>query len=269
MKVVHHLIHCHARAALALTASLLFLLTINIRAADTNVTELDGQGLANRLATIKPTEESEVHGTINIRMKRVRRQIPFTSQVLLRGDKWQSVFQTAATADSGIETLVVVHDPSGGPNEYLYSRASSPTNTPPPLSPVDADKAATIPFARSDFTLAELGLDFLHWPMQQRLRSQTRLNRVCYVLESRNVRAPEIVRIRAFIDKEYAGTLGEQGFPALLVAEGYDLHNEQVKEFSLEGSSFKKVHGQYRLKQIKMENYKTGSQTLLKFDIPE
>ncbi len=227
--------------------------------------ELDGHGLAMQLSSMEPVESSEIHGTLCIKLKRTRSEAPFVCKVIRRDSTWESVFQALATGKTAAETLVIIHT-SGAPIRYLYAKAQSPTNTLVEPQPISAEKAAVTAFAGSDYSLADLGLDFLHWPSQERLRGRTRLNRACYVLESRNDRATEIVRVRSFIDQEYAGTLGSQGFPAILVAEAYNLKNEMVKEFSLHGSSFKKVDGHYRLEQMEITNLKTGSQTTMKFN---
>lgn len=231
------------------------------------VPDLDGQGLAALLSSMEPLENTEIHGTLVIsnKEKHQRSEAPFVGKVIRHETNWESVFQTAATAKSPAETLVVIHT-ADGPNRYLYGRALSPTNGPVTPAPISVERAAATAFAGSDYSLADLGLDFLHWPSQVRLRGETRLNRPCYVVESRDSRSPGIVRVRSFIDQEYATTIGSQGFPAILVAEAYDLQNDEVKEFSLHRSSFKKVNGQYQLEQMEIENLKTRSQTTMKFD---
>ena len=227
--------------------------------------ELDGHGLAMQLSSMEPVESSEIHGTLCIKLKRKHSEAPFVCKVIRRDTTWDSVFQAQATEKIAAETLVIIHTP-GAPNRYLYAKAQSPTNTLVEPQPISAEKAAVTAFAGSDYSLADLGLDFLQWTSQERLRGRTRLNRACYVLESRNDHAPEVVRVRSFIDREYAGTLGSQGFPAILVVEAYNSKNEMIKEFSLHGSSFKKVDGRYRLEQMEITNLKTGSQTTMKFD---
>jgi hypothetical protein len=42
------------------------------------------------------------------------------------------------------------------------------------------------PFTGSDFWIADLGLDFLHWPKQRLLRKEMRHSKSCEVLESVN-----------------------------------------------------------------------------------
>ena len=119
---------------------------------------------------------------------------------------------------------------------------------------------AGIPLAGSDFSLADLGLEFLHWPQQQRLPDETRLGQACYVLESCNPAGRQIVRVKSDIDQETGG---------LLIATAYDANGRVVKEFSLHGSSFKKVNGHWRLEKMEIRNHKLHSQTELKFDINE
>jgi len=108
-------------------------------------------------------------------------------------------------------------------------------------------------------------LEFIFWPQQARLRGQLRLGRDCYLLESFNPNAPQIIRIKSYIDKESV----EKGAPGILVAEGYDASKKLVKEFSLHGSSFKKVNGVLQVEKLDMHNAKTGSQTILKYDLPK
>ena len=53
--------------------------------------------------------------------------------------------------------------------------------------------------------------------------------------------AKSIVRVKSYIDKESN---------APILAEGYDARDHLVKEFSLRGSSFKKVNGHWRLEKM-------------------
>jgi hypothetical protein len=53
----------------------------------------------------------------------------------------------------------------------------------------------------------------------------------------------------------------------LLIAEGFDAQGHLIKEFSLHGSSFKKVNGHWRLEKMDIRSPKNHSQTELKFDM--
>jgi len=230
--------------------------------------EPDGSELAKQIREMVPVGDSTIRGTLQIRLKKKRQSLPFICQVVRHGAEWETIFTASSTTNTPAETLVIKHAP-GETNSYLYAKAQTPTGALPVLSPVSPQFASTTQFAGSDFTLADLGLDYLFWPMQKRLKNQNRLDRLCYVLESSNDRGAEIVRMCSFIDKEYSGNLGEQGFPALLVAEAYDSNGELVRKFSLHGSSFKKVNGQYRLRKMEILNEKTGSQTTIEYDLKE
>jgi hypothetical protein len=215
-----------------------------------------GQDLAQRLRSAQPDENSEIHGTLIIRAGKQVTRVPVLCRVVLKGATWETVYETSATTNIGAEQLVVVHS-TNGPNEYLYARASSPETIPAkPASVSPAD--AGIPLAGSDFSLADLGLEFLHWPQQKRLANETRLGQACYVLESRNPAGQEIVRVKSDIDQETGG---------LLIATAYDAGGRVVKEFSLSGSSFKKVNGHWRLEKMEIRNHKLKSRTELKFDM--
>ncbi|MGP8202131.1 MAG: outer membrane lipoprotein-sorting protein [Limisphaerales bacterium] len=215
-----------------------------------------GQALAEQVRSSVPPENSEIHGKLIIKSEGVQREIPIVCRVTVKPDSWETDYETAGTGQCGAERLVVLHS-TNGPNQYFYAKASSALAPSPKPAPVPAAEAV-IPLAGSDFSLADLGLEFLHWPVQRLLKSEMRLGEPCDVLESSNPRAAEIVRVRSDIDKE---------FRAPLIAAGYDAQGHVVKEYSLHGSSFKKVNGRWRLEKMDIRNKKTGSRTELKFDM--
>jgi hypothetical protein len=81
------------------------------------------------------------------------------------------------------------------------------------------------PFAGTDFWLADLGMEFLHWPSSALLRKEMRRGRSCKVLESTNPQLGKGAygRVRSWIDSESA---------QLIRAEAYDSENRLLKEFS-------------------------------------
>jgi hypothetical protein len=236
----------------------------------------DGLELAQRIRSAEPNGDSQITGVVRIEVpkkdgdsrnksnwnKKQVREIPLTLKTVRRGSNWETIYETTALEGYPAERLVVVHS-TNAPNQYFHARAASPSAPIPELQPIPANKAASIAFAGSDFSAADLGLDFLHWPQQERLSSVKRLNQPCYVLDSRDPAQQEIVRVKSFIDQESA----DAGIAGILVAEAYDRKNDEVKIFSLHGSSFKKVNGQYHLEKMEIENVKTGSVTILKFNL--
>jgi len=208
-----------------------------------------GQALAEQIRSSVPTEDSDIHGLLLIDSKAGHKEIPVDCQVLAHPGSadWQTIYQTTATNQINAERLVITHSP-GKPNAYLYNGEKI------------APAATAIPFASSDFSVGDLGLEFLHWPGQAELKGEMRLGQPCHVLLSTNSPQGGVASVKSFIDRESGG---------LLIAEAADTNGVLVKKFSLHGSSFKKVNGQWRLEKMDIQNEKTGSHTVLKFDMPE
>src|SRR5207247_3713899 len=136
------------------------------------------------------------------------------------------------------------------PNVYLVANGTN-SATPPSL---------TRPFAQSDFWLMDLGLEFFHWPQQRAIKAEMRRDRACRVLESL---APSTLRagyarVHSWRDVQTGG---------IIQAEAYDRHNKLLKRFAI--GSFKKVAGQWQLRDMSIRNARTGQQTELKFDLPK
>jgi hypothetical protein len=216
-----------------------------------------GQDLARQLRSSAPEENSQIHGTLIIRAGGQTREVRVFCRVVVRDATWETDYQIAATAASGPERLVVRHS-IDATNEYLYARAPGPGDMLPKLAEISPAAAETTALAGSDFSLADLGLEFLHWPVQHRLKGEMRLGQPCYVLESLNPGSPDFARVKSYIDKDSNG---------LLIADEYDGQGRKVKEYSLHGSSFKKVNGHWRLEKMDIRSPKNHSRTELKFDM--
>jgi hypothetical protein len=215
-----------------------------------------GQALAEQVRNSVPEERAQMQGTLLIRAGGQTKRVPVVYRVLMHDDAWEMDYEVAATTNSGAEELNVIHR-TNAPNEYLYARAATPSVPLPKLARISPEDAASTPLGGSDFSAADLGLDFLHWPQQHRLKDEMRLGQPCYVLESRNPEAKSIAHGKSYIDKESNG---------VLIADGFDPQEHLVKEFSLHGSSFKKVNGHWRLENMDIRDYKKHSRTELKFD---
>jgi hypothetical protein len=114
------------------------------------------------------------------------------------------------------------------------------------------------PFAGSDFWLADLGLEFLHWPGQKILRGDTARGRLCKVLESTNPNpSPNgYSRVLSWIDNET---------PGIVEAKAYDAQNKLLKEFY--PKDIKKVNGQWQVGSMEIDNDQTRSRTWLEFNL--
>ena len=217
-----------------------------------------GDALTEQLRSMQPEESTEISGVLKIRSPKRREEIPVVFRIVTNGSSWLVIYETRSTTNRAAEKLVVIRSVNQ-PNKYLYARAPAPNAPLSEPKPLAAAEAST-PFAGSDFWLAELGFEFLRWPIQHKLPGEMRLGQPCYVLESINPDAPLVVRVKSWVEKESGG---------LLIAEAYDRNKKMVKEFSLAGSSFKKVNGRWQLKKMKISSPQEKSETVLEFDLPK
>lgn len=213
-----------------------------------------GQDLASSLRNACPTQDAEFRGRFKIRPRGgTTTHVPVISRVLAGGTSWQTVYQ--AWPESQAETLIVLHA-VGRPNEYRFTtNLASCGSSPPPVVPHERIWQA---FAGSDFDLGDLGLEFFHWPSQVLVRNEMRKGRACHVLESRPAVTNAYSRVVSWIDVETEG---------LLMAEAYDRDNRRAKEFEVK--SFKKVEGQWQLREMEIRNLAERSRTILELDVAE
>jgi hypothetical protein len=247
--------------ALPLVAVILFL-AIGAPAQTTNAlsdAEIQGRRLAQQLLEQQPATNFVQNGVLTIRASKGKRsEIPVQIQTLVQGPVWQVDYET--TGPSNRVRLIVLHEPDRPNGYYLWTGLEG--------GGIETDrKAATLsgkeimkPFAGSDFWVADLGLEFFHWPEQKVLKKEIKRSRGCTVLESINPNPPTngYSRVVSWIDGE---TLG------IVQAEAYDAGGKLLKEF--EPKSFKKVNGQWELQEMEIRNVQTGSRTRLEFDLPK
>jgi len=115
-----------------------------------------------------------------------------------------------------------------------------------------------VPFEGSDFSIADLGLEFFHWPEQRLAKKEMKRSRSCMVLESINPQpAPGTYsRVVSWVDNESHG---------IVMAQAYDAQGKEVKEFI--PKKVKKVEGQWQLQEMEIDNDQTGSSTRVDFDL--
>jgi hypothetical protein len=248
-------------AALPLLAAILFF-AVGAMAQTTNDlsgAEIQGRQLAQQFLEQRPGTNFVQTGVLNIRAgKGKHSEIPLRFQTFVTATIWSTTYET--TSESNHFSLVVIHE-DGKPNQYeLFNGAPVKTGLPEFLS---GNRTMT-PFAGSDFWIADLGLEFFHWPAQKVLKKEIKRSRGCTVLESTNPNlssnntAPSICysRVVSWIDNESSG---------IVHAEAYDAQNKLLKEF--DPKSFKKVNGQWELQEMEIRNVQTGSRTRLEFDL--
>jgi len=112
------------------------------------------------------------------------------------------------------------------------------------------------PIAGSDFWVADLGLEFFHWPQQKVLKKEFHRQCACMVLESSRPYASKgYSRVVCWIDEDSLG---------IVEAFAYDLDGKKLKNFY--PKNLEKVNGQYQVESMVMENLQTGSNSRLDFD---
>jgi len=226
--------------------------------------EIQGQQLVQKILAQWPTENFTNTGVLQIRGgKGTRLEIPVECQTVVTATNWQTIYKASWT--NMIEKLWVMHA-NDQSNSYF-----SDTNDPVPV-PGDipilgnlfpgrhklSDAEITTPFAGSDFLIADLGLEFFHWPSQKVLKKEVHRSRGCTVLESTNPNpSPNgYSRVASWIDNESLG---------IVEAYAYDANGKLLKDFY--PKDFKKVDGQWQVQTLVMENVQTGSRSRLEFDL--
>ena len=262
------------RVILALAGVLL--ITFGARAQSTNElskAEIQGRQLTQEILSQRPAENTVNKGIMQIRdVSGHRSEVPIVCTtfvtISVAGTNiiipdWQTVYQVTLTNQT--EYLRVMH--SSLTNLYSYSTNASdavPVVGDVPIighlfrSHQISGPELMAPFADSDFWIADLGLEFFHWPDQKVLRHEDRRTRACAVLESTNPNPSPgaYSRVVSWIDNE---TL------AIIWAEAYDNNGKLLKEF--DPKKVKKVNGLWQLQEMEIRNVQTKSRTSIKFDL--
>jgi hypothetical protein len=211
--------------------------------------------VANLLAQ-KPTESVTNTAVVRIRgADRKWREIPATCAIVATPTNYLNIYAVSSSGGQpGGMTLIIIH-PDDRPNQYFLSEPAGAT--PKKLS---EDQLMT-PFAGSDFWVADLGLEFLHWPQQRVLKQEMRSSRSCDVLESINPHPLPggYVRVLSWIG------VNDPDATVIVHADAFDEHGQRLKEFA--PKNLEKVNGAYRLESMEMRNVQTGSRTVIEFNL--
>jgi hypothetical protein len=237
------------------------LAAFGVAAATTNElsnAEIQGRKLAQQLCESRPAENATNTGTLKIKKQgsawadhpiRFRLNIAPTNWGIVYCSDYSTNNDILSTSSSA-SVLEIIHNGSQ-PNEYFLHDGSC---LGAPIRGQDTMKS----YANSDFWIADLGLEFFHWPQQKVLKKEVKRSRGCTVLESANPQSDTngYSRVVSWIDSETAG---------IVQAEAYDFKNKLLKEFA--PKSFKKINGQWELQEMEIRNVQTGSRTRLEFDL--
>jgi hypothetical protein len=217
----------------------------------------EGKALVEEILSQKPAQNTTNTGVMTIRRNGTHTRIPIEFIVEIGTTNWTSTYN--ATLTNRFESVSVLHT-SNLPNFYLNGSWATTGGIPiiaPLPGPVQKD-AIWKPFAGSDFSLADLGLEFFHWPEQRLTKKEMRRNRSCKVLESINPHpvAGTYSRVVSWIDSESDG---------ILIADAYDSQGKLLKEFI--PKKIKKIEGQWQLEEMEIDNDQTHSSTRVDFDL--
>jgi Outer membrane lipoprotein-sorting protein len=223
---------------------------------DVSDAQIQGHDLAKQLCQAHPVEScnTSVFGVLNIRkMGGSHTNVTVEFETVGTETNWSSFYN--ADVDPTNQMLLIIGHRGLAPNDYSISKDKK----------IDSVIRATalkgnqtmVPFADSDFWVADLGLEFFHWPEQKILKHEMRRGRACKVLESVNPNpSAGYSRVVSWIDSESGG---------IVHAEAYDPEDKLLKEF--DPKSFRKVNGQWELQDMEIRNVQTGSRTRLEFDL--
>ena len=215
--------------------------------------EREARSLVAEMLSQKPAQTNA--GILKIRdSKGQQREIPIRFEIWSKADSSTSIYEARDPGPPRRELKLTVIHSDGRPNQYLLSQDGA---APKELGGTEA----MIPFAGSDFWIADLGLDFLHWPQQRLLKKEMRRSRFCDVLESTEPHpAPEgYSRVISWVEHEQPH--------GIVHADAYDARGELIKRF--DPTEFEKIQGEYQLQEMEIRNRKTGSRTWITFDLQE
>jgi hypothetical protein len=222
--------------------------------------QIQGKQLAQEILQVRPATNFTETGALTIRTHEgttTNIPITFTTDIGTKYGYWIVYYSIAPTNKLYFDTsLMLRHDNDQADTQYFFCE-NEIRGKQNPYKQLGKDQIMA-PFADSDFWIADLGLEFFHWPDQKVLRHEDKRTRACAVLESTNPNPTPgaYSRVDSWIDNE---TLG------IVHAEAYDADGKLLKVF--DPKSFKKVNGQWELQDMEIRNVQFKSRTSIKFDL--
>jgi hypothetical protein len=251
---------CLSIAARFVAAAAILFLAFTAAAQTSNglsPAEIQGRQLASELLLETPVTNLTQTGVLRIRNSQGTTNIPVTFETEIAPAFWRLIYcATPSDNPKKPDYLIIIHQ-IGQPNQYYLRKGAETIRGTQTLTNMTQSQIMS-PFARSDFWIADLGLEFFHWPDQKVTGHESRRMRDCTVLESHNpnLSAGGYFRVVTWIDKQ---TL------AIIHAEAYDANDKLLKVF--DPKSVKKVNGQWQLEDIEIRNVQTHSRTWIRFNL--
>jgi hypothetical protein len=208
----------------------------------------------------KPEQPVTNTGLLKIRdAEGKQREVPTRFDIVPGPDRWLNVYE--ATPNSRRLKLTIVHSDSQS-NQYQLSGVGTSGGSSTNPSKLASNELMT-PFAGSDFWIADLGLEFLHWPQQRVVRKQMRKGLFCDVLQSTNPRPVPggYSRVVSWI------AINRPEDIVIVHAEAFDTRDKLLKEF--DPKKVEKVNGVWQLEEMEIRNRQTGTRTRIDFNLGE
>src|SRR4051812_20583594 len=143
--------------------------------------EREARTIVSEMLAQKPDRNSTNAGSFKIRDEENNKgEFPVDIITYLTPTNWVQVYEARPRQGNGA-SLTIIHT-LGKQNLYLLKELGQ-TNTP---AKELSGNQTMFPFAGTDFWIADLGYEFLHWPNQRLLKKQMRNSKFCAVLESVN-----------------------------------------------------------------------------------
>ena len=204
-----------------------------------------GAALAESLRGMRLVNQDEIKGKLRIRKPRGKREnVSVTFRAKSDGVAEVETFET-------VKGTLEIRKTPNKPNEYFF--------TAPKTKEGKKMEGAALNqvFAGSDFTLGDLGLEFLQWPNQQVIGRESRLRETCNILLSKpgKVLSGGYSRVKCWVEIHNR---------ALLCVEAYR-GTKRVKLF--QAKSFKKLEGKWQLRELELRNDVTDARTQIQFDL--
>lgn len=219
--------------------------------------DTDGQALVAQLLAQEPAQDLTNRAVLRIRAGRGPwQEQPVLIRIFATPRGWTSIYETVAATNQPPARLTIVRR-TDGRQEYRLAEAPQCAGS-EVVGKVLTGAETMVPFAGSDFWIADLGLEFLRWPTQRLLRSELRRGQSCDVLES--VAPPAAtngyVRVLSWIDRDTGG---------IVYAEAFDATGKIMKEFL--PKTVRKIQGRWELEEMEIINRRTGSRSRLVFEL--
>jgi hypothetical protein len=203
-----------------------------------------GAELAWFMQGLRPINAVNGDGVLRIRPPRGKRiVVPVKFRTFAIGPKLVNEYATA-------KGVLKITQHLGKASEYQW------IPLPPALSQNLNGRQAEQSFAGSDYWMSDLGLEFLRWPNQKIIKRELRRGELCSVLVSEPAVPGGYSKIVSWVDE---GTYG------IVHADAYDAKGKLLKIFA--PKSFKRIQGQWQLKEMEMRNEQADSRTSIIFEL--